>query len=109
LFGASRYASLWEISTAVRATAFALRCVNIYQDDSGEEILTFAPVKAYQSIVFSSPELVNGATYTVAYGGTSTGTATDGLYQDGTYSAGTEYTSFTVAAVVTTIGNTGRR
>ncbi len=79
------------------------------QSAEGEEILTFAPSKAYQSIAFSSPALVNGATYTVSYGGTSTGAATDGLYQDGTYGAGTEYTSFTVAAVVTTIGNTGRR
>jgi hypothetical protein len=70
---------------------------------AGESILTFAPSKEYQSIVFSSAELVNGD-YTLYYGGSSTGAATDGLYQGGAYTPGTEYTSFTVSSVVTGIG-----
>ena len=71
----------------------------------GQEVLTFAPSKQYQSIVFSSPALVSGSTYDVYYGGSSTGTAQDGLYQGGEYSPGTKYGSFTVSSVVTTIGN----
>ena len=74
------------------------------QTSDGQGILTFASTKPYQSIAFSSPELVQGATYDVYYGGSTTGTAQDGLYQDGEYTPGTEYTSFTVSSAVTTIG-----
>ena len=35
------------------------------QDSAGADILTFAPSKAYQSIAISSPDLAEGATYTV--------------------------------------------
>lgn len=72
---------------------------------SGEELLTFAPTKAYQSLVVSSPELEYGATYVIQAGGSSTGTAADGLYSDGTYTAGSEVASFTVAGAVTTAGS----
>ncbi len=69
--------------------------VNI-QSASGEDVLTFCPTKTYQSLVFSSPELSAG-TYNVYIGGSSTGTATNGLYQDGAYSGGTSYGSFTLS------------
>ncbi len=78
------------------------------QNSEGEDILTFAPTKDYQSIAFSSPELEQGATYTIFAGGSATGTANDGLYQDGTYTPGTEYETFTVASVVTQIGSRQR-
>jgi hypothetical protein len=74
------------------------------QTSDGSEVLTFAPTKQYQSIVLSSPDLVAGAAYEVYYGGSSDGAATDGLYQGGTYTSGTEYTSFTVSSTVTMIG-----
>lgn len=75
------------------------------QSSNGNEILTFAPIKQYQSIVVSSPELVNGATYEVYTGGSSSGAVNDGLYQDGTYSTGSQYTSFTISNIVTQLGN----
>jgi len=78
------------------------------QNSAGEDILTFAPSKDYQSIAFSSPKLVTGETYTISVGGSSTGTVTDGLYQGGTYSSGTEFETFTVSSVVTTVGTGGR-
>lgn len=65
------------------------------ESQSGESMLTFAPSKAYQSLAFSSPDLTSGATYNVYFGGTSTGTETEGLYTDGTYSGGTLAGSFT--------------
>jgi hypothetical protein len=77
------------------------------QDSAGNEILTFAPSKEFQSIVFSSPDLATGTEYTLYYGGSSTGTATDGLYQGGSYTPGTEYTSFTVSSTVTQMGGGG--
>jgi hypothetical protein len=78
------------------------------QTSQGHDILTFSPTKHYQSLALSSPELVTGATYDVYYGGSSTGTVNDGLYQDGTYTSGTKYTSFTISGIVTRIGNTFR-
>lgn len=79
------------------------------QNAAGEDILTFAPVKAYQSITFSSPALTQGETYTVFIDGSSTGTITNGLYTDGVYSPGTQYTDFTVSSIVTSLGSGGNR
>lgn len=75
------------------------------QTEAGEAILTFAPSKEYRSIAFSSAELTEGTTYQVYTGGSSTGTATDGLYQDGVYTGGASYTEFTVSGMVTRVGN----
>ena len=58
------------------------------ESEAGEDIVTFAPIKAYQSVVISSPELTMGSTYAVYFGGQSTGDVTDGLYSGGTYSDG---------------------
>lgn len=72
----------------------------------GQDILTFAPTKAYQSVAISSPELFSGS-YTLYVGGTSSGTAADGLYSGGTYSGGTQAANITVAGVVTYAGSIG--
>lgn len=77
------------------------------QDASGNDLLTFKPVRSYYSIVYSSSALKSGSTCDVYTGGSSTGTETDGLYVGGTYSGGTKYTSFTVSGIVTSIGTGG--
>jgi len=83
----------------------ANKLVNI-QTASGETVLTFRPTKQYQSIAFSSPELATGS-YNVYLGGTSTGTVSYGMYEDGTYTPGTPYTDFTILEIVTTVGGGG--
>ncbi len=75
------------------------------EDEKGNEVITFAPSKQYQSVVVSSPELKTGSTYTVSYGGTSTGEVKDGLYSSGKYSGGTESDSFTVSDTITNLGS----
>lgn len=77
------------------------------EDEKGNEVITFAPSKQYQSVVVSSPKLKTGSTYTVSYGGTSTGAAKDGLYTGGKYSGGKEFTSFTISESVTNLGTSG--
>jgi hypothetical protein len=77
------------------------------QSSNGADILTFVPVKTYTSVVICSPGLTNGSSYTVYTGGSSTGTLKDGLYTGGTYTAGTQYTTFTVSGKVTSIGSSG--
>jgi len=73
------------------------------QNRESKEILCFAPTKNYSSVAFSSQELTMGSTYDVYYGGLSTGTVYDGLYEDGTYTPGTKYTSFTISSIVTNV------
>ena len=58
------------------------------KNESGKDIVTFAPSKTYQSVIISSPNLQTNTTYTVYSGGTSTGNETDGLYTDGSASGG---------------------
>jgi len=77
------------------------------ETQDGEEILTFVPTKAYQSIVLSSPELKNGSTYVVYSGGSATGAATDGLVSDGTYTPGAQVASLTISSMVTGAGSFG--
>jgi len=77
------------------------------ETESGEEILTFVASKEYQSVVLASPTLANGSSYVVYTGGTSTGTAVDGLYSGGTYSAGTQVANFTISSIVTSAGVSG--
>jgi hypothetical protein len=75
------------------------------QAADGTDILTFKPIRLYQSVAFSSSVLVKGSTYDVYLGGSSTGSITDYLYKDGTYSGGTKSTSFTITSIVTQIIN----
>lgn len=75
------------------------------QSRDGANILTFAPTKTIQSIVLSSPELANGVTYDVYFGGSDTGSVADGLYQGGSYTPGDLYTNFTISGIVTAVGN----
>jgi hypothetical protein len=70
------------------------------QNAAGETILDFAPAKAFQSIAFSAPKLAVGTSYSLFLGGSSSGTATDGWYQGGTYSGGTLAKTFTISSVV---------
>lgn len=77
------------------------------QTGEGDDVLTFAPGKTFQSIVYSSPALVEGASYEVYYGGSSDGTAAHGLDADGTYTPGTQQASFTISSMITLLGNIG--
>ena len=73
------------------------------QDASGNNLITYKPVRDVYYVVFSSPDLKNGATYSIYTGGTSTGTYSDGLYVGGTYSGGTLKKSLTISGKVTNV------
>jgi hypothetical protein len=78
-----------------------------FQTSDGAEICTFMPVKKYQSVLFSSSVLKKNSTYDVYLGGSSTGSTENGLYQNGNYTPGIKYTSFSISSVVTKIGSSG--
>lgn len=77
------------------------------EEADGTELLTFKPVKTFQSVSFSSPDITKGTSCRIYTGGSSTGTLTDSLYQGGVYSPGTQVSTFTVSNTVTTVGNSG--
>ena len=94
--------SAWHLALAGHEVTVVDR-----QDSAGKDILTFAPSKDYQSLAFSSPDLVQGETYTIFTGGSSTGALNGSLYTGGAYTPGAEYSSFTVTTTVTTLGTGG--
>ena len=56
-------------------------------DADGKLIFAFESPKAFASVVFSSPDVKSGKTYTVGYGGTINGTLQDGICKDGRHSS----------------------
>ena len=101
------YSSQNAVLVYLTATQPAGTLVHI-QDSSGKDLLTFAPTREYQSIAFSSPDMLSGQTYTIYTGGSVSGDVTDGLSQGGVYTPGSQAASFTVASTVTTVGTGGR-
>ncbi|TBL70716.1 carbohydrate-binding domain-containing protein [Paenibacillus thalictri] len=76
-------------------------------DSSGKTVTAFAPAKSFGSIVISTPELKAGEAYTISTGGSSSGKATDGLYDDGAVSGGTKIVTFTLGDKVTYVNQSG--
>jgi hypothetical protein len=87
-----------RFSTAQQANAL----VHV-QNAAGVDILTFKPVKRYQSVVLSSAQLARGSGYALFVGGSSTGLETDGLFSGGVYYGGTLKSSFSISGVLTTL------
>lgn len=72
----------------------------------GTEALTFLAPKNYTTLIFASPKLKAGTTYTIWTGGSvSNGTSFNGLYSEGTYNRGTKSnTTFTTTSTVSQTG-----
>jgi hypothetical protein len=73
------------------------------QDASGTSLVTFKPIRNAYYLIFSSPGLKSGSTYSIYTGGSSTGTYTNGLYVGGAYTGGTLKKSFSISAKVTSV------
>ena len=95
-----------SITVIYRATQ-AAGTLAALTDESGKTVLAFAPAKAYQSIVFSSPLLEQGKTYTLISGGSCSVQPADGLYTGGVCSGGAELTDVTISGTVTRIADDG--
>ncbi|HNX44996.1 MAG TPA: hypothetical protein PK796_07380 [Bacteroidales bacterium] len=68
-------------------------------------MVTFRPIRRYQSMVVSSPLLVKGNAYTIYKGGSTTGADDGGNYTGGAYTPGTLVKAFTVTGAVTSLSN----
>ncbi|MNM90343.1 hypothetical protein D3C81_1026000 [compost metagenome] len=67
--------------------------------NEGNDILTFAPAKDYQALLYSSSEITEGTTYDIYSGGSATGDLIDGLYSNATYTQGTKIASVTTDSI----------
>lgn len=67
-------------------------------DAQGEQVLAFAPAIDFQQLILSSPDVVQGASYTVYAGGVAGGAATDGLYSETAAETGTLVTTVTAGS-----------
>lgn len=76
------------------------------EDADGNGLLTFAPSKAYQSVIISTPDLEKDGVYTLYTGGSADGNAENGLYT-GSYSGGEEVLTFTLSSTVTSASMNG--
>jgi hypothetical protein len=94
----------YSILLNLRTTRTAGTLIHI-ETSSGTNILTYQTSKVFQSIALCAPTLTQGTTYNVYLGGSSTGTVKDGVYQSGTYTAGTKLTTFTISTIVTKLIN----
>ncbi len=75
----------------------------------GESILNYKLPRSYSqmTLLFSSPSLISGGSYTIYSGGTvSGGTDFHGYLSGATYAVGTQLATFTATSVVTQIGST---
>lgn len=96
--GSSQYSVMITLNSTISAETM----IHI-QNENGDNVLSLLPAKAYQSVVFSSPLLLNGETYDVYYGGSSTGTVNNGLYDSESYTPGTFFAEFTISSSLTTV------
>lgn len=96
--------SQYSIAVGLSSSQAANSAVCV-KDSSGKVLLITKPIRNYINVLFSSPEIKNGATYTVCYGGTvSGGTNVNGVITGGTYSGGTS-TNVTINKSPTTSVN----
>ncbi|MFT4030781.1 MAG: carbohydrate-binding domain-containing protein [Siphonobacter sp.] len=70
----------------------------------GTEALTLLIPRSYTTMLFSSPKLSTGKTYSIYTGGSvSNTTEWNGLYLTGTYTPGTQSSTFTTSSIVTNV------
>ncbi|UII25855.1 carbohydrate-binding domain-containing protein [Fulvivirga maritima] len=76
----------------------------VIQNSEGENIVAFESAKAFESVVFSSPNLEDDVEYNIYTGGVISGTAQDGLYSEvDDYTGGSLLEGFTTSSVITTV------
>lgn len=76
-------------------------------DSNGSEIITYKANKRYQNLVISTPTLKLNETYTIYIDGTSTSEESNGLYSNGGYKDGSQYTTFITNNIITNVGSNG--
>lgn len=95
----SKQYSIW-----LNQTVSSDSLINI-SDSSGNDIVTFMPVKTEVLTFYSSDKLKSAETYTINTGGSHSGKASDSVYSGGSYSNGTQLGTLTMSSKTSTYGN----
>ncbi|MGG5340822.1 carbohydrate-binding domain-containing protein [Enterococcus sp. AZ192] len=103
---ASDSSSQASLSIYFDETKAAGTLINV-KDETGKTIVSVAPAKDFSHIAISSPNLKVGETVTLSIDGEDSGTMTNGVYQDGNYSNGTQLTSISIDDVLTSVDQSG--
>ena len=107
--GMAQAPSNTSTQVSIKATFSGAKSANSLvhlEDAQGNDVMTFAPSKAYQSIIISTPDLVKGDSYKLYTDGTAEGTEKDGLYTEITdYKDGTLAYEISLTDIVTSAGN----
>ncbi len=82
--------------------------ISVVSSDGKTNLLTYKIPRTYSQMtfVFSSPQLTSGSYIIYKGGDVSGGSTFYGLNTGGTYSGGTQATTFTASSMVTTVGTT---
>lgn len=95
----------YSVSAAFDSTLSGGTLVTL-TDNSGKELLSFAPAKTFSHIVISSPHITKGETYRIYTGGSTSAESDDfGLSYEGYKNDGTEAGSFTADTPTSFIGS----
>ena len=103
---ASDSSSQASLSIYFDETKAAGTLINV-KDETGKTIVSVAPAKDFSHIAISSPNLKVGETVTLSIDGEDSGTMTNGVYQDGNYSNGTQLASISIDDVLTSVDQSG--
>ncbi len=77
-------------------------------DENGNQLFTIDPEKTYQSVMISSPEITQGMTIGILFGGQFSGDTTNPTYYtDGSVSGETSSISVTIDSLIMTIDENG--
>lgn len=76
-------------------------------DESGTELVTFAPKKQYQSVIISIPQLKAGGSYQYCLGGSSSAAQMDGVYTIGGYQKGNTVLAFSMESSAVYLSESG--
>lgn len=82
--------------------------VTIVDDSTDLALISFVSEKTFQSIVYSSEELVTNNEYSIYTDGSVSGDESFGLTTDTSLSNGTLFTTLSIGSIVTTYGSTAR-
>ena len=90
-------------SLKITSGTLGTNLINI-QDAGGNSLVTFKPIKSAYYLLFSSPALKTGTTFSVFTGGSySGGTTINGFSTGGIYTPGTKKSTFTLSEKVTPV------
>ena len=88
-------------------TQSASQTISLWNEETQEMLLAFTPIRDYQSVIMSSPDLIIEQSYQVHLGGTVTEDVRNGFVSEGSIRDSQVTTSFTLSETVSQLNQSG--